>query len=94
MTRIGDVLGRKYTIDILLYLLDRDTSPTKFDVFKALGCHKVVASRIDEIESDGLVEVCRDGGRHNPHHITLTWYGRKIAVALRECNYLFEKITS
>lgn len=94
MTKISDVLGRKHTIDIMLHLLERDTTPSKFDVFKALGCHKVIMSRIDEMESWGLVEVSRNNGTHNPHYVRLTWYGRKIAIALRECDYLFKKITS
>lgn len=94
MTRLSEILGRKYAMDIMLYLLEGDTPPVKFDIYKALGCHKVITSRIDELESEGLIEVSRNNGVHNPHYVRLTWYGKKIALALKECDYLFEKITS
>lgn len=94
MTRIGDVLGRKYVIDIMLYLLEDDTPPTKTDIFRALGCHRAINMRFNEMESEGLIEVTRDGGIHHRHHVRLTWYGKKIAIALKECEYLIERIAS
>lgn len=94
MTRLSEILGKKYAIDVMLHLLEGDTPPTKLDILKALGYHRIISLRINELESEGLIEVSRNNGKHNCHYVRLTWYGKKIALALKECDYLFEKITS
>lgn len=94
---LSTVIGKPYTMDILLTLFASETDPIcKVEIVKEMNIKstKTVWKRFDDLESAGLIEVDNEPRVSNRKYIRLTWYGRKIARNLQECVYLYEMMNA
>lgn len=93
---LSRVIGKPYTMDILLTLLAYDRPLCKVEIVREVNIkrNKTVWKRFDELESAGLIEVDHEPKVSNRKYIRLTWYGKKIARNLQECVYLYEMMNA
>lgn len=93
---LSRVIGKPYTMDILLTLLAYDRPLCKSEIVREVGIsfNKTVWKRLDDLESAGLIEVDYEPKVSIRKYIRLTWYGKKIACNLQECVHLYEMMNA